>query len=355
MMKTKTLKYIFVANKIKEDIKSGKITDQLPGERVIAKELKISYMTIRKAIDLLVDEGLLTRIPTKGTFVNTQRNKKKTYNIGFFLDDSIRDSISSPYYSLVFDELERAAIKQGYSLMFFSNYDDLRSLRSIRKVDGLIVSFFPRIENKIQDITASLPVVVIGNSSSDKSIPSVIIDNFSGIISAVDYLVSLGHQRIGYISGLLDSDIGQHRLNGYKIALSRHLLAEEQSLIYEGDYSYEAGTAGAKKLLAAPIPPTAIVCANDTMALGAIKAAFESGVKVPKDVSIVGFDNITSASQIHPGLTTVAAPIRDIAENSIKTLVSLIRGEEPTNRHIALPTRLIIRESCAIITPKNSG
>jgi DNA-binding LacI/PurR family transcriptional regulator len=346
-MKDNSPKHIYVANVVKEDIKRGRITDRLPGERRIAKDLGISYMTVRKAVENLVNEGVLQKIPNKGTYVNKQDNKNKTYNLGFFLDDAIKDSISSPYYSLVFDELERAAVKRGYSLMFFSNYDDLSSLKSIKKVDGLIVSFFPRIENKIHGILVSIPLVVIGNGSSDKSIPSVILDNFNGVISAMDYLFSLGHKRVGFISGLLDSDIGVHRLNGYKTALSKHGIHEDQDLIYVSDYSYNGGVMGAKKLLSLSNRPTAIVCSNDTMAMGAIKTACEQGLTIPEDISITGFDDITVASQIHPALTTVAAPIKQIAERSVETLILLIEDKAPENIHIALPTQLIIRDSCA--------
>jgi DNA-binding LacI/PurR family transcriptional regulator len=346
-MKNKTPKYIYAANTIREDIKNGTIVERLPGERVIAKNLGISYMTVRKAVETLVADNILVKIPAKGIYVNKKQNRKKTYNIGFFLDEAIRDSISSPYYSLVFAELEKAVVKRGYSLMFFSSYDDLVSLKSMRKVDGLVASFFPRIEKKIQQITTSLPVVVIGNSSSDKSIPSVIIDNFNGILAAMEHLFALGHRRIGFISGLLDSDIGLHRLNGYRIALARLGIPEDPGLIYEGDYSHESGLEGARALLAIAEPPTAIVCSNDTMALGALKAIPECGLKVPGDLSVMGFDDIEIAAQARPALTTIAAPIPKIAENAVAMLLALVDGIEPANKHIALPTRLVVRSSCA--------
>ncbi|MEJ2490586.1 MAG: GntR family transcriptional regulator [Desulfuromonadales bacterium] len=340
-------KHIFVADTIRNDIKSGKLVDKLPGERVIAKELGISYMTVRKAIENLVSEGLLLKIANKGTYVNKHGKRKQTFNLGFFLDDQIKDSISSPYYSLVFEELERASIKHGYSLMFFSNVDELSPARLSSKVDGLVVSFFPRIEDKILDIKSYLPVVVIGNSSADKSIPSVILDNFNGIIAAMEHLFALGHERIGFITGLLNSDIGRHRLNGYTSALSRRRLPCDETLIAQGDYSYEGGAAAAQKLLALPDRPTAIVCANDTMALGALKIANEQGLEVPEDLSLIGFDDITVAAQVHPALTTVAAPIKALAEHAVDTLMSLIHGKMPRQTHIALPTTLITRSSCA--------
>ncbi len=341
-------KYILVQNRIKEDIRTGLIVVKLPGERELAKELDISYMTVRKAIENLVHEGVLYKVPTIGTFINSNGVEKAvTRNIGFFLDDRVEDSISSPYFSLVFKALEKEAVKHDYNLIYFSDFNDLGPLKCMNKIDGIIISCFPRLENKIQELKKILPVVLIGNSSADKSIPSVIIDNFSGIVDSMDYLWSLGHARVGFITGLQDSDVGKDRLKGYLSSLHRFGVAEEGELIYEGDYSYESGAKGANHLLSLAPTPTAIVCANDSMAIGAIKAIREMGLGVPEDISVVGFDDISVASQVFPALTTVAAPIKELAANSVKMLISLIDGVVPNNKHMALSAQLVIRESCA--------
>jgi len=344
-------KYMLVQNKIKEGIESGQIADKLPGERALAKELDISYMTVRKAIENLVQEGVLYKVPTKGTFVNRSGVvQKATRNIGFFLDDRVEGAISSPYYSLIFKALEREALKNNYHLIYFSNFSDLDPLKSVSKIDGIVISCFPRLEDRIQELKNRLPVVLIGNSAADKSIPSVIIDNFSGIVDAMEYLRSLGHSRIGFITGLLDSDVGKNRLRGYQSALNKFGIEEDGELIFEGDYSYDSGAQGAARFLALSNPPTAILCANDSMAIGATKVIREQGRHVPEDMSIIGFDDIAVASQVYPPLTTVAAPVKEIAAHSIKKLISLIDGVEPDDKHMALSAQLIIRGSCASIT-----
>jgi len=341
-------KYILVQNRIKEDIRTGKIVDKLPGERELARELDISYMTVRKAIENLVRECVLYKIPTKGTFINRNGAEKAvTRNIGFFLDDRVEDSISSPYFSLVFKALEKEVVKNEYNLIYFSDFNDLGPSKNMNKIDGIIISCFPRLENKIQELKKLLPVVLIGNSSADKSVPSVIIDNFSGIVDAMDYLWSLGHSRIGFITGLQDSEVGKDRLKGYLSSLNRFGLAEEDTLIYEGDYSYDSGARGATQLLSLTSPPTALVCANDSMAIGAIKAIREKGLGVPEDISVVGFDDITVASQVYPPLTTIAAPIREMAAHSVHMILSLINCVVPDNKHMALSAHLVIRESCS--------
>jgi len=340
-------KYVFIQNKIIEDIRTGHIVDQLPGERELAKQLNISYMTVRKAIDNLVAAGALYKVPTKGTFVNNcETIKPATRNIGFFLDDRVQDSISSPYFSLVFRALEKEAVLNGYNLIYFSDFKDLDSAKSVNKIDGIIISCFPRLEYKLLELKKYFPIVLIGNSAADKSMPSVIIDNFNGIVEAMDYLWNLGHSRIGFITGLLDSCVGKDRLQGYISSLNKFGITEEDDLIYEGDYSYESGAKGVEKMLSLALPPSAIVCANDSMAIGAVKAIHEKGLEVPGNISIVGFDDITVASQIYPPLTTVAAPISEIAAGSVNMLISLINGVIPENKHIALDAHLVIRESC---------
>jgi DNA-binding LacI/PurR family transcriptional regulator len=343
-----TPKYVLVQNKIKDAIKHRKIIDRLPGERTLAKEYEVSYMTIRKAVDNLVTEGLLYKIPMKGTFVADRKTRKKKTNIiGYFLDSSIVAGLTSPYYSLIFNALQRQANTHGYSLIYFSDIGDSRSYKHIHNMDGAIISCFPRIEHIVDEINQNIPVVVIDNSSSDKTIPSVIIDNFNAVRASVNHLCSRGHKRIGFITGLQDSDVGNNRFAGYKSGLSDNGLKLSEKLIFRGDYSFESGTKGADYFLSLKNPPTAIMCANDAMAIALIRQAAQRGVNVPNDISVIGFDDIAVASQISPALTTLAAPIDKITEQACNMLVSLINGEKLENRHIALPAELVIRDSCA--------
>ncbi len=347
-MEDKIPKYEYVKNKILEDIKAGLIVDKLPGERVLAEDLGVSYMTVRKAVEDLVEDGVLHKLTTKGTYLSQRKMTPKiTHNIGFFLDEEIKDGISSPYFSLVFNALEKEVKIRNYNLVFFSNFDDLNPLKNKKKIDGGIICCFPRIENKIQELKKLIPIILTDNNSFDKSIPSVTIDNFNGVVDSIDYLWSLGHKRIGFISGMLDSNACNARLNGYIGALNSHGLSEDKELIYKGDYSYESGEEGAKHLMSIAKPPTAIMCANDSMAIGAMKAIHENRLNIPDDISVVGFDDINVATQVFPPLTTVKAPIKEIAANSVDMLVSIINGKDLDYRHTILPTQLIIRSSCA--------
>ncbi len=346
-MNATTPKYVQVKNRIKEGIRDGTFSGKLPGERVLVKDFEVSYMTVRKAINDLVDEGILHKNTTKGTYVSSRKmTTKTTYNIGFFLDDRIKDGISSPYYSLVFNALEKEVKEKKYNLTLFSNFDDFNPLNSHKKIDGVIVSCFPRLESKIQEIKDFMPVVLIDNLASDKSIPSVTTDNFNSSREAVRYLVSLGHERIAFITGLMDSAVCNDRYLGYTDVMETSGLGSDKKLVFKGDYSYESGEIGAEEFLSLKNPPTAIVCANDSMAIGAMKQIQQYGLKIPGDISVIGFDDIKVSSMVFPPLTTIAAPVDAISAKTVELLLSMISGNDHEYEHIIMPATLTVRDSC---------
>jgi DNA-binding LacI/PurR family transcriptional regulator len=337
-------KYLLVEDHIRQQIKQRKIIDKLPGERLLAAELGFSYMTIRKAIENLVDEGLLYKVPTKGTYVaDRKKQKPKTGTIGYFLDSRIAGGLSSPYYAQIFDALQKATAREGYSLIYFTDTNDSDLHRTLKKLDGIIATCLPRVEDFIQEIKEIIPVVVIDNSAADKTIPSVIIDNFSAQVESVDYLCSLGHERIGFITGLEDSDVGKNRYEGYKSGLIKNGITAAPELVFRGNYTFGSGLSGIDYFLSLEQRPTAIMCANDSMALGAISKLHQQGLEVPDDISIVGFDDIDVARQITPPLTTVFVPVNEIAVCAFNMLQCLIDGKPLDNRHIALAAHLVPR------------
>ena len=355
-MDTTVPKYVLVEDHIRQAIKSGKITDKLPGERVLARELGYSYMTVRKAVENLVGEGVLYKVPTKGTFVADQKhNKPKTRNIGYFLDSRIAGGLSSPYYSMIFNAIEKRATSGGYSLIYFTDSEQTNLAKVLRKLDGVIASCFPRVEPMMQELKRVLPVVAIDNSAADKSIPSVIIDNFNAEAEAVDHLCSLGHQRIGFMTGLEDSDVGKNRYEGYRSGLAKNDIETDQTLVFRGNYTFGSGSSGADYFMSLERPPTAIVCANDSMALGAINRLDKLGRKVPDDVSVVGFDDIDIAQQIVPSLTTIDVPVEEIATRAFAMLERLIDGKPLDNMHVALEARLVVRDSTAPVSKKTAA
>lgn len=346
MIKQNKPKYVQIKNYIKKSINNKLIIAKLPGERTLAKQLGFSYMTVRKAIEELVHEGVLYKVPTKGAFVNTNKKAKEQHTIGYFLDSNIKSNISSPYYSLIFHAIEKEATKYNYSVVYFSDANQQKLVNTLSKLDGVIASCFPRTKETILEIRLNTPVVVIDNKIDDE-IPSVVIDNFDACVKSVDYIYSLGHQRIGFMTGLDDSNVGKDRYNGYLHGLKNNNITLDNSLVCRGNYSYEAGIKGAKYFLTLKHLPSAIICANDSMALGVIKGLKEVGVDIPNDIAIIGFDDIEIASQVTPSLTTIAAPVSQIAEHAFAMLKNLMEDKALQNQHIVLDTSLITRQTCA--------
>jgi len=149
------------------------------------------------------------------------------------------------------------------------------------------------------------------------------------------------------MTGLGDSDVGKNRYAGYQSGLSNNGLELNDKLVFKGDYSFESGSNGADYFLSLKNPPTAIICANDAMAIAVIREAGQRGLNVPDDISVMGFDDISVASHITPPLTTLAAPIEEIAELAMNMLSKLINGEKFETKHIALSAKPVVRGSCA--------
>jgi len=342
-----TPKYILIKEGIRDKIIRNEFEEKLPGERTLAKMFGYSYMTVRKAVDELVEEDLLYRMAARGTFVNKSGfSGKKTYNIGFFLDSSIKRGISSPYYSMLFRQIEILLKKEGYSLFFFTDLERLHPIKYGKKYDGLVLSCIPRIENRVKELAALAPSVIIDNDISDASLPYVGINNKQGVVEAVDYLAGIGHVRIAFVTGVLDSSVGYDRKQGYEDAIKANSLTLDPKLIYQGDYDFRSGQYACKKFLKLQNRPTAVVCANDSMAFGVIEEARRQGLTVPDDLSVIGFDDIEFASQSSPALTTVKVPIKQIAKSAIGLLLRNLKESVSERPEELLQVRLVVRNSC---------
>jgi len=182
--------------------------------------------------------------------------------------------------------------------------------------------------------------------SSGHDVPSVSATNFRGACDAVNYLLTLGHRRIGCITGDMVFDSARDRLEGYRATLQEHGIPFDPQLVCEGDFLQPSGYQSAHQLLSLPEPPTAIFASNDLMAFGAMEAARKRGLSLPDDLSIVGFDDIPQAAHMHPALTTVRQPVEEIGRSAARLLLKYIAQPTLEVEHIELSTELILRESC---------
>ncbi|KGM17712.1 LacI family DNA-binding transcriptional regulator [Actinotalea fermentans] len=195
---------------------------------------------------------------------------------------------------------------------------------------------------------ANLPVVVIDPSEVQPADWMTIGGtNWAGAKAATEHLIGLGHRRIGWVGGPPESEASTDRLHGYRAALQSAGIPLDDSIETNGDFSVEFGRSAAPPLLGLENRPTALVAANDEIAIGVIEAARSLGLRIPEDLSVTGYDGIPQASWTTPRLTTVFQPLADMGRMAVRMIVESARGNPPESRHIQLVTRLLVNESTA--------
>jgi LacI family repressor for deo operon, udp, cdd, tsx, nupC, and nupG len=264
--------------------------------------------------------------------------------------------ISNPFFSLILQGIEDAAQREGYAVLLGdTQHNEAREERYAlmlrrKEADGLIFlgHRLPKAAGELVHLMAPqcAPIVNGCEFSSGLGVPGVHIDNARAAAEAMDHLYGLGHRRIGVITGPLESPLSRDRLRGTKTAAQAHD-AENSLLVTTGDFSIESGAAGAEQLLVQPEPPTAIFCFNDEMAIGVIDVARRRGVSVPNVLSVVGFDDIRFACHVDPPLTTVAQPMRDIGQGTVRLLLEILGGRILPPASLTLPHALVVRRSTA--------
>lgn len=199
----------------------------------------------------------------------------------------------------------------------------------------------------------NFPHVLIDQVEATGSSSVVEATNWQGAYEATRYLYQLGHTRIAFITGSLAMRSAVDRLQGYKAALADCGIPVREELVVEGDYQQQTAYEVSKRLLQSIDPlPTAIFAANDLSAFGAMDAAHECNLRVPDDISVIGFDDIPQASFVYPKLTTVRQPLEEMGRDAVRMLLSQIEDQNPTPQRIALATQLVIRNSCRSYHPQ---
>jgi LacI family transcriptional regulator len=222
----------------------------------------------------------------------------------------------------------------------------MRAMRG--RVDGVIV-MSPDIDADalVSNLPDSHPVVLLNSAVRTAELDAVNIDNIRGARAVVQHLISHGHKRIAIITGAPRNVDGRERLQGYRSALRSAGIERGRELEVQGNFSEESGFEAAKSLLASRARPTAIFAANDSMAIGALSALREAGVRVPEDVAVAGFDDISIARFVNPPLTSVHVPIAELGERAMAKIVAALRDKERhVRRRDMLGTTVVIRSSC---------
>jgi LacI family transcriptional regulator len=217
--------------------------------------------------------------------------------------------------------------------------------RYLSRLSGTLVDGAVLVTPTVVDLHYPAPVVAVDPHTGPVGLPTIDSDNLRGAHLATEHLLGLGHRDIAFLSGRPDLQSAQLREAGYQQALADAGLAVDPELVQVGAYDAETSKDAARRLLTGRRPLTAIFAANDVSAIATIEAATELGLSVPRDVSVVGFDNIPESALCDPPLTTVEQPIREMGRRALTLLLAILRGEPAEPAHITLPTRLVERHS----------
>jgi len=344
--------YEALLNKIKDgSYQSGAL---LPSERELSALFNVDRLTVRRSLEMLVNEGLVEKKPGLGTWVRSLpprlSGSVKSGNIVFVLPRSVSriDRITEPCISSLFYRIEKELARQDFQLIYTTVAEDdgLPALLSDSRVMGILfVSQIPRrFLDKAREL--GLPAVVV--NYDNEYFPSILPDRETGSYEAVGHLIELGHRRIAFISGIPSYQSSQASYRGYKHALVDADLDWKSQIMREGDWTFDGGYRAMKSILEEQEKhPTAVFACNDMTALGAIEAIREAELRVPEGISVVGFDNVEQGSQSNPRLTTVNMDTDLMAKAACQKLVFTIESGQIHSVKIIVPAKLIVRESTA--------
>lgn len=330
----------------------------VPTIRDVAQRAGVSISTVSRVLNnsAWVDGAKRQRVEEAARELGYSPNPNalsllghRTGGIGVFLPD-----IEGEFFSAFLQGIDRSTRESGHYLMVSSSHRDVESFRAMiqgihQRVDGLIVMSTQVSAGTVKTwLPEDLPVLFVNTEVQGEDLEALNFDNRGGAYAMTEHLIGQGHRRIGFLTGPMDSFDARARLEGYRAALTDHGIDVEQMLEFEGDFTMESGLAAVPRILATEPRPTALFAANDYSAYGALRGLLEAGLRVPDDMALAGFDNITLAKFASPALTTVHAPAREIGERAIKRILERISGDnEEAHVPIILPTQVIVRESTA--------
>jgi LacI family transcriptional regulator len=328
----------------------------------IARVAGVSVTTVSRALNGYSDVNEKTRqkIAAVAKELNYSPNTlarglvmQKSKTIGLLVSGISRESVKDNFTFEVLCGVNERASTLGYDLILFNTNTMMQREKTYtqlcreRRVDGAIIQGIKKEDPYLKEVVESdIPCVLVDIPVHSNSVGYVTTDNALGAKKAVEHLASLGHKHIGMINGHEDAFVSQERLNGYREALKECGLSFRSEWVVSGDFEEKKAEKAAREFLNRHKEVTAIFCASDLMALGALKACKELGLHVPKDISIVGYDNIVLASYSSPNLTTVGQEVYQIGYQAADLLIEMLEGKE-TNTKRYLDTKLIIRESTA--------
>ena len=326
----------------------------------VAKQVGVSRSTVSRVVNGSpnvsqdVRQRVLKTIQSTGYHPNAAARSlasQRTYMIGLVLPSSVSSFFTDPYFPQLTQGIAYACNDFDLTLSLFlvGNKEDEEKIspRISRRgmLDGILIQS-GQADDKMIDYLArsSVPSAILGRPFEAEGVSYIDVDNVSAGFNATRHLINLGYSRIATITGPSNSTAAIDRLDGYKKALIKSNRKVDEALVVEGDFSEISGYLAMKKLLTAN--PDAVFAASDIMAVGAMRAIQESGLNIPADVAIVGFDDVPLGTLSNIQLTTIRQPIMKFGVKAVELLIDLIENGTRPARRLILDTELVVRDSC---------
>ncbi|MBM7646633.1 LacI family transcriptional regulator [Scopulibacillus daqui] len=314
--------------------------------KVINNTGKISDKTKQKVLKIMEE------INYQPSVVASALTGKQTNTIGFLIPD-----IANPFHAEMARSVEDRGHELGFSVVMCNTDGNLDKEAQYlewlqrKRVDGIILGSAAQNNAIIKElIKQEIPAALIATDMPSLSVNAVLVDDFLGGYQAISHLTSLGHTDIAFLAGNLNNVMEKERLRGYKQALQEAGAAFDRKNLLTNNFSFDDAKRSMKKLIESGRRPTAVFAFNDLLAIGAIHGAKEAGLKIPDDLSVIGFDNTLLAAVNDPPLTTIAQPIQDMGRTVTDLLVKEIKGGNTVKQRVVLLPELVVRQTT--IPPK---
>ncbi|MBL0389357.1 LacI family DNA-binding transcriptional regulator [Tumebacillus sp. ITR2] len=315
--------------------------------RVISNHPRISEKTKREVRLAMEELGYHPNMMARSLA------KKSSEAIGVLIPSTTEEFFMNPFFPEVLRGITDVAKREGYDLLLStsdSGKEDVRSLTRMihgKRVDGVLL-LSSRMHDPLMQVLQEnpFPVSMIGRPEIPLPIAWVNNDNVDACYRATRHLIELGHQRIGFLGGDEKFVVTSDRLQGYNQALDEAGIPADRRLMFASSFMEQGGYHGMTRLLALPDRPTAVVASDDLFAFGAMRAAGELGYRIPEDIAVVGFNNVRLTEMSNPSLTSVDVHIYELGVTAANLLIEQMRSGEMSERHVIVPTQLVVRHSC---------
>jgi LacI family transcriptional regulator len=329
--------------------------------REIAKRARVSTATVSRAINRIptVSPSLAKRVwkvvDELNYYPNTQARALVSGRSRIF--GLIVSDITNPFFPEIVQVFETIAVQHHYEILLTSTVHDPRRMETSvrrmieRRVDGVAVMTFGMEELLLEDLKVrNVPLVFVDVGLARPRVSNIKIDYLHGIRQAIQHLAALHHELIAFITGPLHSKSAAARRNAFVQSMEEIGLAVQPDLVIEGDHTLEGGMTALAQLLTGRIRPTAVLCSNDMTAIGVMRQSYEEKISIPRDLSVIGFDDIRLAQFVLPPLTSVQMSQAELARLAFRALLSEVQRDTPApeGTEYGLETSLVLRESTAL-------